>query len=87
MSERKPSSARNGATSTGIAIIAATTIAGTLSSTIITRFSVPSSITLAMPDRDLEQRQPQQLAQRQPVRRRVGEGQHPQRQALQSATA
>ena len=49
VSLRCPSKARNGATSTGMAIIAATTIAGTDNSTIITRFSVPKSNTVAMP--------------------------------------
>ena len=42
-------SARNGAYSTGSAIITATSDAGTPSSTIITRLSVPTSSTNAMP--------------------------------------
>ncbi|MDZ7631673.1 MAG: hypothetical protein U5K74_10095 [Gemmatimonadaceae bacterium] len=41
MSDLYPISARNGATSSGIAIISATMLAGTFSSTIITRLSVP----------------------------------------------
>ncbi len=49
VSDRWPRKARNGATSTGMAIISATTIAGTLSSTIITRFSVPRSSAVAIP--------------------------------------
>ena len=49
MSERKPSSARKGALSTGSATMSATTKAGTPSSTIITRLRVPSIITVAMP--------------------------------------
>ena len=49
VSERKPRSVRNGAIRTGSAIMKATMVAGTDSSTIITRLSVPSSITVAMP--------------------------------------
>ena len=49
MSDLNPKSARKGATSTGMAIIIATMVAATPSSTIITRLSVPSSITEAMP--------------------------------------
>ena len=49
MSDRNPISARNGAISTGSAIIAATTRAGTESSTIITRLSVPNRSTVAIP--------------------------------------
>jgi hypothetical protein len=49
VSERKPISARNGANTSGSATISATSQAGTPSSTIITRFSVPFSSTIAMP--------------------------------------
>ena len=49
VSERKPMSARNGAYSTGSATITATSVAGTFSSTIITRLSVPTSSVSAMP--------------------------------------
>jgi len=49
LSERKPTSARNGAYSSGSASITATRAAGTCSSTIITRLSVPTSSTSAMP--------------------------------------
>lgn len=49
VSDRKPSNVRNGAIRTGKAIITATMVAGTDNSTIITRFSVPSSITVAIP--------------------------------------
>ena len=49
VSERKPTSARNGANTSGSEIITATSQAGTSSSTIITRFSVPISSTTAMP--------------------------------------
>ena len=49
MSERKPINARQGATSIGIAIIAETSHADTPSSTIITRFNVPTSSAPAMP--------------------------------------
>ena len=49
MSERWPISARNGAKTIGSATMKATTEAGTPSSTIITRFSVPVSSTIAMP--------------------------------------
>ena len=41
VSDRNPISARKGATSRGMAIIAATIVEGTCSSTIITRFNVP----------------------------------------------
>ena len=47
--------------------------AGTLSSTIITRFSVPTSSTSDMPTDDLKQRQAQQPRQRQIRRRRIRE--------------
>ena len=43
------SSARKGAYSTGNATITATSVAGTFSSTIITRLSVPTSKVSAMP--------------------------------------
>src|SRR3990167_1665852 len=49
VSDLKPISARKGANSTGSEIITATSEAGTCSSTIITRFSVPTSSTSAMP--------------------------------------
>jgi hypothetical protein len=49
VSERKPISARNGANTSGSATISATSQAGTPSSTIITRFSVPTSSAVAMP--------------------------------------
>ena len=49
VSDRKPTRARKGATSTGRATIAATSIAGTESSTIMTRLSVPTSMAKAMP--------------------------------------
>jgi hypothetical protein len=45
----KPINARKGANTSGNASMTATSVAGTLSSTIITRFSVPTSITMAMP--------------------------------------
>ena len=48
-SERKPTSARNGANTRGSDTISATSHADTPSSTIITRFSVPFSSTVAMP--------------------------------------
>ena len=48
-SERKPTRARNGATSTGSDTISATSQAPTPSSTIITRFSVPTSSATAIP--------------------------------------
>jgi hypothetical protein len=44
-----PMSARNGATRSGSAIMTATMELGTPSSTIITRFSVPTSSTVAIP--------------------------------------
>jgi hypothetical protein len=49
LSERKPIRVRKGAKTSGSASIAATTVADTPSSTIITRFSVPYSITSAIP--------------------------------------
>ena len=49
MSDLNPTSARNGAKTSGSAIIVATSQTGTPSSTIITRFSVPMSSTTAMP--------------------------------------
>ena len=49
LSERKPISARNGANSSGSEIMIPTSDAGTSSSTIITRFSVPISSTRDMP--------------------------------------
>ena len=48
-SDRKPINARNGANSSGKASIPATSAAGTFSSTIITRLSVPIIKTKAMP--------------------------------------
>lgn len=48
-SDRKPISARKGAKTRGSASIAATSDAGTRSSTIMTRFSVPTISTSAMP--------------------------------------
>ena len=66
-----------GAKTSGSATISATSQAGTPSSTIITRFSVPISSTDRHADRDLEQRQPQQAAERQLGGRRVGERQEP----------
>ena len=48
-SERRPISARNGATSSGKATISATSHDHTPSSTIITRFSVPTVSTATMP--------------------------------------
>jgi hypothetical protein len=48
-SDRKPTSARNGAYSTGSATIRATSEGATPSSTIITRLSVPIISTRAMP--------------------------------------
>ena len=49
VSERNPTSARNGANTSGNEIITATSQAGTFNSTIITRLSVPISSTTAMP--------------------------------------
>ena len=49
MSDRNPIKARNGANSRGSEIMTPTREAGTFSSTIITRFSVPISRTRAMP--------------------------------------
>ena len=49
MSERNPTRARNGANTSGNETITATSQAGTPSSTIMTRFSVPISSTTAMP--------------------------------------
>ena len=49
MSDRKPTSARNGANTSGSETMRATSQAGTPSSTIMTRFSVPISSTTAMP--------------------------------------
>ena len=49
VSERKPMMARNGDSSSGSATIEATSQAGTASSTIITRFSVPITSASAMP--------------------------------------
>ena len=49
VSDLKPSSARNGANSSGNATIADTSQADTPSSTIITRLSVPTSSTVQMP--------------------------------------
>jgi hypothetical protein len=49
VSDRCPISARNGAASTGIATISATSEVGTPSSTIITLLSVPVKSTAAMP--------------------------------------
>ena len=49
VSERKPVTARNGATSKGIATISATSHAATPNSTIITRFRVPTINATDMP--------------------------------------
>ena len=49
MSDLKPTSARNGANTSGSATISATSQAAMPISTIITRFSVPISSTVAMP--------------------------------------
>ena len=49
VSDRKPVSARMGATNSGSATMAATSHAGTPSSTIITRLSVPTIRAEAMP--------------------------------------
>ena len=49
LSERKPMKARNGANTSGRPTISDTSQAGTASSTINTRFSVPINSTMAMP--------------------------------------
>jgi len=49
VSDLKPTSARNGATSSGMASMIATSDAGTLSSRIITRLSVPTNNVCTMP--------------------------------------
>ena len=49
VSERKPMRARNGAKTTGSAIMMPTSEAATPSSTIMTRFKVPTSSTRTMP--------------------------------------
>ena len=62
------------------AIISATTIAGTDSSTIITRFSVPSSSTVAMPTDTWNSDSRRSWPQRQPLGRRIRKGQPGRRQ-------
>ena len=76
MSERKPTSARNGANSSGSASMIATIQDGTASSTIITRLSVPISSTAAMPTVTWNSDSRSSRAERQFRRRRVRERQH-----------
>ena len=75
MSDLKPTTARNGANTSGSETITATSQAGTPSSTIMTRLSVPISSTTAMPtvtwNSDRRSRRPH----RQLRRGGVGEGQ------------
>ena len=75
VSERKPISARNGAYSTGSATISATSVAGTSSSTIITRLSVPTSSVSAMPTETWNSDRRSSRGKRQVRRRRIGERQ------------
>ena len=76
MSERKPTSARNGANTSGSEIITATSQAGTRELDDHHAVQRADQQHGRHADRDLEQRQPQQPAERQFRRRRVGERQH-----------
>ena len=74
-SERKPTSVRKGAESSGSASMSATIQEGTPSSTIITRFSVPIISTAAMPTVTWNSDSRSRLPERQLLRRGVREGQ------------
>ena len=77
VSERKPITARNGAAISGSEIVIATSDAGTPSSTIITRFSVPISSTVAMPTDTWNNDSRSSLRSGSLRRRRIGERQEP----------